>query len=296
MTLEKREGAPANGEEAPFESALAITWRSIRARKTAMAGLGICSLLVLFALFADFLAPYSYEASVGGSLEGPSWKFLLGTDPLGRDELSRIVYGTRVALFVGLGSIVLAIIVGIPLGACSGYYGGWFDMIVMRLMDLLLAFPTFLLAIVVMMILGPSTANVVVALAIVRIPIFARLVRGSVLSVKEMEFVVGARAISASDARLLFRHVLPNCLAPLIVTATLSIAFAILVEASLSFLGLGTQPPTPSWGFDLKQNLISLEERPFLVVAPGIAIMFTVLGFNLFGDGLRDALDPRMRT
>ncbi|MDP7167919.1 MAG: ABC transporter permease, partial [Nitrospinota bacterium] len=151
----------------------------------------------------------------------------------------------------------------------------------------------FLLAILIMVILGPSTANVVVALAFVRIPIFARVVRGSVLAVKEKEYVEGARAVSSPDFHILFRHILPNCMAPIIVTASLSIAFAILVEASLSFLGLGTQPPVPSWGFDLKQNLISLEDTASIVVAPGLAIMFTVLGFNLLGDGLRDALDPR---
>ncbi len=280
-------------EDQDFEGMAAIIWRKLRRNKSAMAGLTIIALLLFLAVFADWIAPFSYEIPAGEGLQTPSWRHPFGTDGIGRDVLSRVIHGTRVALFIGLGSIVLAITVGIPLGTCAGYYGGWFDMTVMRLMDLFLAFPIFLLAILIMVILGPSTANVVVALAVVRIPIFARVVRGSVLAVKEKEYVEGAKAVSSSDFHILFRHILPNCMAPIIVTASLSIAFAILVEASLSFLGLGTQPPTPSWGFDLKQNLISLEDTASIVVAPGLAIMFTVLGFNLFGDGLRDALDPR---
>ncbi len=287
---------PQTGEDIDHESMLSMLWRSLRRSKTAVAGLVIVITLVLVALTADIIAPNSFEEPAGPGLMPPSLKFPFGTDPLGRDIFSRVIYGTRVTLFVGLGSIVLAVLLGIPLGVCAGYYGSWFDLVTMRFMDLILAFPTFLLAIVIMVILGPSTANVVLALAIVRIPIFSRVVRGSVLAVKEHEFVEGARSISASDFRLLFLHILPNCLAPLIVSATISIAFAILLEANLSFLGLGSQPPTPSWGFDLKQNLTSLAVRPFNVVAPGLAIMVTVLGFNLFGDGLRDALDPKTRS
>ncbi len=280
-------------EDQEFEGMSAILWRKMRRNKSAMAGLMIIALLLFLAVFADWIAPFSYENPAGEGLQTPSWRHPFGTDGIGRDMFSRVIHGTRVALFIGLGSIVLAITVGIPLGVCAGYYGGWFDMTVMRLMDLFLAFPIFLLAILIMVILGPSTANVVAALAFVRIPIFARVVRGSVLAVKEKEYVEGARAVSSPDFHILFRHILPNCMAPIIVTASLSIAFAILVEASLSFLGLGTQPPVPSWGFDLKQNLISLEDTASIVVAPGLAIMFTVLGFNLLGDGLRDALDPR---
>ena len=272
-----------------------VSWWGQGYSKSAMAGLAIVLALFLCAIFADWIAPYSYETPVGNSLEPPSWKFPLGTDPIGRDVFSRVIYGTRIALFVGLGSVVLALIVGIPIGVCGAYYGGWFDMIMMRFMDIILAFPVFLLAILVMAILGPSTSNVLIALAVVRVPIFARVVRGTVLSVKEMDYIQAAKSVSVKDGRLLFRHVLPNCMGPIIVLATISIAFAILVEASLSFLGVGTQPPTPSWGFDLKQNLISLEENASIVIAPGIAIMLTVLGFNLFGDGLRDALDPKMR-
>ena len=290
-----RAATPAD-EEMPFETMLAMIWRNLCRSKTAVFGFIIVTAIVFVALTADIIAPYSYENPAGGSLLPPSLKFPFGTDPLGRDILTRVIYGTRVALYVGLGSITLAVLLGIPLGVCSGYYGGWVDLVVMRVMDLILAFPIFLLAIVIMIILGPSTANVVLALAIVRIPIFARVIRGSVLTVKELDFVSGARSVSATDLRLLFLHILPNCLAPIIVTATVSTAFAILVEANLSFLGLGTQPPTPSWGFDLKQNMTSLSERPFIVIAPGLAIMFTVLGFNLFGDGLRDALDPRTRS
>ncbi len=204
--------------DAHNEGMSGILWRKMRRNKSAMAGLIIIAILLTSAIFAEWIAPYSYETSAGEGLQSPSWKHFFGTDAIGRDMFSRVIYGTRVALFIGLGSIVLAITVGIPLGVCAGYYGGMFDMAVMRLMDLLLAFPIFLLAILIMVILGPSTANVVVALAFVRIPIFARVVRGSVLAVKELDYVEGARSISVPDTRLLFRHILPNCLAPIIVT------------------------------------------------------------------------------
>jgi peptide/nickel transport system permease protein len=192
-------------------------------------------------------------------------------------------------------SLVLAIFVGIPLGTVAGFYGGVLDNCIMRVMDIMLAFPIFLLAIVIMVMLEPSVINVVIALGIVRIPIYARIVRGSVLAVKAMPYVEAAHALAVRDPRLLWRHILPNCMAPLIVTSTLSIGTSIIVEASLSFLGLGTQPPTPSWGWDLKANLMLLELNPWITLFPGLAIFLTVLAFNLFGDGLRDVLDPRLK-
>jgi peptide/nickel transport system permease protein len=267
-------------------------WRSVTAR----AGLGIVVLLLLIAVFADVLAPYSPTQTTSSSLATPSWSHLLGTDLLGRDVLSRVIYGSRVSVYVGVLSTVLGTLLGMPFGAVAGFYGGRLDNLIMRLMDVLLAFPIFLLAIVIMVILAPSTMNVVLALAIVRIPILARIVRASVLSVKENEYIEAAKALAVPTVRVLGRHVLPNCLAPIIVTSTLNIGTAIIIEASLSFLGLGTQPPTPTWGWDLKQNLTLIEINPWITIFPGLAILVTVLAFNLLGDGLRDALDPRLKA
>jgi peptide/nickel transport system permease protein len=272
-----------------------MAWRQLWRKHTALVGLGIVLLLVLTALLADVLAPYDPTATGGIPMSEPTWHNPLGTDMLGRDMLSRVIHGSRVAIYVGVLSLVLPICLGIPLGIVSGFYGGALDNLIMRLMDIMLAFPIFLLAIVVMVILEPSTTNVVIALGIVRIPIYARIVRGSVLSVKALTYIEAAKALAVRDLRLLWRHILPNCMAPIIVTSTLSVGTSIIAEASLSFLGLGTQPPTPSWGWDLKAGLMILEINPWICLFPGIAIFFTVLAFNLFGDGLRDALDPRLK-
>jgi len=214
--------------------------------------------------------------------------------------LSRIVHGTRISLVVGVSSVLLALFLGVPLGLIAGYHGGRADTLIMRTMDLILAFPIYLLAIILMIIFTPTagligTIKVTGAIAIVRIPIYARLVRGSVLSIKEKEYIEACRAVGVRDWAILLRHILPNCLAPIIVTTTLGIATSIIVEATLSFLGLGTQPPTPSWGWDLKANVSFIQAQPWLSLFPGLAIFVTVLGFNLFGDGLRDALDPRLK-
>lgn len=274
-----------------------MTLRQLIRKRTALFGLVLIIVLVLTALLADVLAPHDpIETYVEYTMAPPSSQFLLGTDMLGRDVLSRVIHGSRVSLYVGVLSLVLAIFVGIPLGVVSGFYGGRIDNIIMRVMDIILAFPIFLLAIVIMVILEPSVLNVVIALGIVRIPIYARLVRGSVLAIKELQYVEAAHALAVRDVRLLFRHILPNCMAPIIVTSTLSVGTSIIVEASLSFLGLGTQPPTPSWGWDLKANLLLVELNPWITLFPGVAIFFTVLAFNLFGDGLRDVLDPRLKT
>ncbi len=283
-------------EEAMARSMWRITLRRMKRSKTAMVGLTIVALLLVVALLADVLAPYSPTETTPASISPPTWKNLMGTDLLGRDVLSRVLHGSRVSVYVGVGSILLAIFVGIPLGTVAGFYGGHTDQVIMRFMDIILAFPIFLLAIVIMVILEPNTTNVVLALAIVRIPILARLVRGSVLSVKETEYIEAVKALSLSQVRVLGRHVLPNCMAPIIVLSTLNIGNAIIIEASLSFLGLGTQPPTPTWGWDLKQNLTLIELNPWITIFPGLAILVTVLAFNLLGDGLRDALDPRLKT
>jgi peptide/nickel transport system permease protein len=290
---------PATRERA--ESPLIQGVRRFRRSTTALVGLAIVGSLVLVALFADVLAPGSPIASdQAHTFERPSWDSPLGTDQLGRDMLSRVIHGSRISLAVGVSSVLLALFVGVPLGMIAGYYGGRVDTLVMRAMDLVLAFPIYLLAIILMVIFTPTagligTMKVTGAIAIVRIPIYARLVRGSVLSIKEKEYIEACRAVGVRDPWILFRHVLPNCLAPIIVTTTLGIATSIIVEATLSFLGLGTQPPTPSWGWDLKANISFIQANPWLSLFPGLAIFVTVLGFNLFGDGLRDALDPRLK-
>ena len=214
--------------------------------------------------------------------------------------LSRVIHGSRISLAVGVSSVLFALFLGVPLGMLAGYTGGWVDTLVMRVMDLILAFPIYLLAIILMVIFTPTagligTMKVTGAIAIVRIPIYARLVRGSVLSIKEKEYVEACRALGVRAPSIIFRHILPNCLAPIIVTTTLGIATSIIVEATLSFLGLGTQPPTPSWGWDLKANISFIQANAWLSLFPGLAIFVTVLGFNLFGDGIRDALDPRLK-
>jgi peptide/nickel transport system permease protein len=291
--------APARAERT--ESPLAEAIRRLRKSTTAVVGAAIVLALVLVALFADVLAPRSpIESDQIATFARPSLDHPLGTDQLGRDMLSRVIHGARISLAVGVSSVVLALLLGVPLGLIAGYYGGRVDSVVMRLMDLVLAFPIYLLAIILMIMFTPTagligTIKVVGAIAIVRIPIYARLVRGSVLSIKEKEYIEACRALGVRDPAIVLLHVLPNCLAPIIVTTTLGIATSIIVEATLSFLGLGTQPPTPSWGWDLKANVAFIQANPWLSLFPGLAICVTVLGFNLFGDGLRDALDPRLK-
>jgi peptide/nickel transport system permease protein len=288
-------------EAVPSESPFMQGVRRLRKSVTALVGLAIVVVLLVVAIFADVLAPHNPIANdQTATFQRPSWDHPLGTDQLGRDMLSRIIHGTRISLLVGVSSVLLALFVGVPSGLIAGYYGGRIDRGIMRAMDLILAFPIYLLAIILMVIFTPTagligTMKVTGAIAIVRIPIYARLVRGSVLSIKEKEYVEACRALGVRDPMILFRHVLPNCLAPIIVTTTLGIATSIIVEATLSFLGLGTQPPTPSWGWDLKANVAFIQANAWLSLFPGLAIFVTVLGFNLFGDGLRDALDPRLK-
>jgi peptide/nickel transport system permease protein len=283
--------------ESPFAQGV----RRLRRSVTALVGVAIVAVLLVVAIFADALAPQSPTTNnQAKTFAPPSWDYPLGTDQLGRDMLSRIIHGTRISLIVGVSSVLLALFIGVPFGMIAGFYGGRVDSVVMRAMDLILAFPIYLLAIILMVIFTPTAGLVGVikvtgAIAIVRIPIYARLVRGSVLSIKEKEYVEACRALGVRDPWILFRHVLPNCLAPIIVTTTLGIATSIIVEATLSFLGLGTQPPTPSWGWDLKANVAFIQANSWLSLFPGLAIFVTVLGFNLFGDGLRDALDPRLK-
>lgn len=293
--------APPAAKPFRSEGMWAITSRRLRKSNTAVFGLVVVVFLVLVAAFADVLAPYSpTDTNPDVTFASPSSAHWLGTDQLGRDMLSRIIHGSRVSLTIGLSSVVLAIFVGVPLGVIAGFYGGKFDTLIMRAMDVILSFPVILLAIIIMVMFTPTDGfwgivKVTGAVAIVRVPIYARLVRGSVLSIKEKEYIEACRALGQRDPLVLIRHILPNCLAPIIVAGTLSVATAIIVEASLSFLGVGVQPPTPSWGWDLKANVPWIQESPWLALCPGFAIFITVLSFNLFGDGMRDALDPRLK-
>jgi peptide/nickel transport system permease protein len=275
-------------------------WRDAGRRlvrdRAALAGLSVIAILVVVAIIAPTMTPYPpNDQSFRIKLEAPGTDHLLGTDEFGRDVFSRILIGTRVALFVGIVPVVIAVIIGVSLGLVAGYFGGGIDQVLMRVIDVLLAFPWLLLAIGIMAILGPGIQNVVIAVAIVYIPAFARIVRGSVLSIKEKEYVEAARAMGQPTIRILVRHVLANAWAPIIVLSTLSIGQAIIYAAGLSFIGLGTQPPNADWGVMLTSGREYLRDAPWLGFFPGVAILITVLAFNLFGDGLRDALDPRLR-
>jgi peptide/nickel transport system permease protein len=259
-------------------------------------GLLLTILLVAAALAAPLLAPHDpNEQDTSRRLEGPAPGHPLGLDDLGRDVLSRVIYGARVSLRVGFSVVILASLIGVTLGAISGYFGGAVDVAVMRLCDILLAFPGILLAIALVAVLGPSLNNVVLALATIGWVGYARLVRGQVLKVREMEYVTAAKALGARSWRVIVRHVLPNVINPVIVMATLGLAGAILAEAALSFLGLGVQPPTPSWGAMLTSGRRYLGLANHLAIYPGIAIMLAVMGLNFLGDGLIDALDPKYR-
>jgi ABC-type dipeptide/oligopeptide/nickel transport system permease subunit len=282
----------------PFLDQLSQLWRN----KTAVAGMLLVSLFFITAIFAPLLSPHDpNETALYDQLKPPLWhengatKNILGTDDLGRDLLSRLIFGARVSLVVSLFSVGLAFSFGTFLGALAGYYKGKLDSIIMRIMDIILAFPYLLLAIVVVAYLGPSLQNAMMAIGITYVPRFARIVRGSVLEECGKDYVTAARAIGARDLRIIFLTILPNCLGPLIVLTTLSFASAILDAAALSFLGLGAQPPTPEWGAMIARSRSLILRASWVMTFPGIAILLAVLGFNLFGDGLRDALDPRLR-
>jgi peptide/nickel transport system permease protein len=277
-----------------------LVLRRLFRNKLAIAGIAIIGMVVLTAIFAPVLAKqtpdkngifktYLRETKIPPSLEHP-----MGTDDLGRDMLSLIIYGSRISIRIGFFSVGLAIIIGVILGALSGYFGGAVDNIIMRLMDIMLAFPSILLALVIVAVIGPGLLNAMIAVGIVSIPTYARITRASVISERTREYVQASRALGANSFRILAQHILPNALSPIIVAGSLGIATAILDAAGLGFLGLGAQPPTPEWGLLLSRNKSHIFTSPWMVVFPGISIMFLVLGFNLIGDGLRDALDPRL--
>jgi peptide/nickel transport system permease protein len=275
---------------------LAATWLRLRRSKLVVASGCFLALMVLVAVAAPLVAPYdpiAMEPPV--RFQGPSLAHLFGTDEYGRDVLSRLIYGARISLEVGVISVGISLIVGAALGAIAGYYGRAIDMLISRVMDVLFAFPAILLAIALMAMLGSDIRNVMLAIGIVNVPIFMRVARASTLTVRTTQYVEAARASGARDVRLLVQHVLPNIAAPLIVQATLAFAWAIIAEAALSFLGLGTQPPTPSWGIMLSTGRTFMQQNPSDVIFSGAAISLAVLSLNILGDGLRDALDPRMK-
>jgi dipeptide transport system permease protein len=277
-------------------------WLSVSRSRGAMIGLGIVAALLLLALFAEVVAPHPPNEQYRESfLTPPAWtdggsmRFILGTDPVGRDILSRIIYGTRLSLLIGLISVVISLSLGVVLGLVAGYFRGVTETVIMRMMDVMLALPSLLLAIAVVAILGPGLANAMYAIAIVLLPHYVRLARAAVIGEAGKEYVASSRIAGAGTLRIMFSTILPNCTAPLIVQATLGFSTAILDAAALGFLGLGAQPPTPEWGSMLASALEFIQRAPWVVTFPGLAILITVLAFNLMGDGLRDALDPKLK-
>ena len=259
-------------------------------------GLIIIILTVLSALLAPIIAPLEPEAmDFDYLLSGLSSEHLLGTDQLGRDTLSRLIYGARIALLVSVGSIGLGVLIGVPLGLIAVYFGGWTDDIIMRLMDSLVVFPSLLIAVALAAALGGSVTTIIIAIGVANVPWMARVIRSQGLSIREMDFVAAAEAGGMSPARIIFRHILPNSLAPVIVQSTLSMGYAVLVEATLGFIGVGVRPPTPTWGNMLYDAFPMLEQQPMLSIFPGLAIFLLVLSFNFVGDALRDVLDPRLK-
>jgi peptide/nickel transport system permease protein len=278
-------------------SRLRTTVETVMRNRLAVTGLVILIGLVLVALLGPLIAPYEInEIDVTNRLSPPSGEHWFGTDELGRDVFTRVVIAARVSLQVGFISVGIALSLGVPIGLLAGYYGGWVDSILMRIMDILFSIPAIVLAIAILAALGPDLVNAMIAIGIVYTPIFARITRGSVLSLRDAVFVRAARSVGATDLRILATHILPNVIAPVIVQTSLSLAFAILAEAALSFLGLGVQPPNPAWGRMLSEGRGFFQQAPWMAIFPGLAIFVTVFAFNAFGDGLRDALDPQQRS
>ena len=272
------------------------TWHRLCKNKLAMLGLAILVLLVLCAVFADLIAPYDYaKQDLMIARQGPGAEHLFGTDEYGRDIFSRVIYGSRISLTVGFIAVGISLVVGGLLGAIAGYYGGRTDNGIMRLMDVIMSIPSILLAISIVAALGPGLINLMIATGISYVPSYARIVRASILSIKDQEFVEAARAVGTNDFKIIVRHILPNCMAPIIVQATVGVALAILTAAGLSFIGLGLEPPTPEWGAMLSSGRDFIRDDPHMTMFPGIAIAVTIFALNVLGDGLRDALDPKLR-
>lgn len=288
------------GVPVSIENTKSVRWKTfykkLAKNKAAMAGAFIIIFVILMGIFAPLLATHDPDTTnVMNKLQGPSAENYLGTDDVGRDIFSRLLYGARVSLGIGFVSTILGAIVGVSLGIVSGYYGRWIDSLIMRICDVLLAFPGILLALAIVSVLGASTQNVIIAVAFYAVPSFARIVRGSTLSVRKLEYIDAIKAMGAKDFRIIFKHILPNIMSPIIVQATLYIASAIITASALSFLGMGTRPPTAEWGAMLSQGRSYIAQAPHITLFPGLVILLVVIGFNLMGDGLRDALDPKAK-
>jgi len=282
-------------EQQEILSPFKLGWRSFKRDKIGMVGAVMVFMLLGIAFFGNYFSPYDPLAMLDKqSFQYPSSKHLMGTDRLGRDLFSRLIAGSRTSMLVSFGAVAIATILGVMIGLISGYFGGWIDSVTMRLLDILFAFPSLLLALAAVAVFGPNLVNLFLIIGVVYSARFARIVRGSVLSVKEKDFIEGVRSVGARDKTIISKFILPNVLSPIIVQATYNLSTAIMIEAALSFLGLGTQPPTPSWGHMLNESRAVMEEAPWLAVFPGLAIIFAVLAFNFLGDALRDALDPRL--
>lgn len=299
MRLEAKTESPVvitQSMNQPKESKLKDFIAILTMNKAAMVGAIIIVFYVFIALFAPLLAPYDpYEINLENKLIPPSADHWMGTDDKGRDILSRLLYGSRLSMGIGITAVIFGAFFGIILGLIAGYYGKWIDSTIMRIMDILLAFPGILLALAIISALGPGLINVTIAVGAYSIPLFARIVRGSTLEVKRLEYIDAIRSLGANDLTIIFKHILPNILSPIIVQGTLRLATVILSAAGLSFLGLGAQPPSPEWGTMLSSGRDFLFSAPYIAIFPGLAISILVLGFNIFGDGLRDAFDPRMK-
>ncbi|SKA87144.1 dipeptide transport system permease protein [Thiothrix eikelboomii] len=284
------------------DEAWRTTWLYFKESKGGLWGLSFLGIVLFCVVFADLIAPFDPSLQNRSALllppiwtEAGHWPYILGTDAVGRDLLSRLIYGARYSMFIGFVVVSLAVIIGTLLGLLAGYYSGWLDTLIMRLMDVILAFPSLLLALGLVAVLGPGLLNAMYAIALVMLPHFVRLTRANVLSEKNRDYVIASRIVGASNRRLMFNTILPNCMAPLIVQATLSFSNAILDAAALGFLGMGAQPPLPEWGAMLAEAREFISRAWWVVTFPGLAILLTVLSINLVGDALRDALDPRMR-
>jgi peptide/nickel transport system permease protein len=281
---------------APKQNEWKRFWRVFISRKLVIIGMVILFIFLVLAIFAPWLSPYPPSVPVlADALQNPNSHHWLGTDALGRDLLSRIIWGSRTSLEIGLLVVALASAVGIILGLLAGFYGGWVNAVIMRLIDALMAFPMIILALVIAALLGNGMKNVIIALSVAMMPSYARVMCGQVLSIKENDYIAASRSIGASNSRIMFSHVFHNCLPPLIVMITMMLGSVILAEAGLSFLGIGISPPTPSWGSMISDGQEYLLDLPIISFAPGVALMFTIFAFNMVGDGLRDALDPSLR-
>lgn len=280
-------------------SQIKAIWFRYRKNKLALFGLALLTFMVLVAIFANVIVDYEKQVitqNVQQRLQAPNRNHIFGTDHVGRDVFARIVYGSRISIFLGLLTISISLTLGSIIGATAGYYGGRIDNFLMRIMDVFLAIPSILLAISIVAALGPGLVNILIAMSVSQIPRFARIVRSSIMSIMGLEFIEAAKACGTKDRRIIFKHIIPNAIGPIIVQATLSMATTILTISSLSFVGLGIEPPTPEWGAMLSDGRVQMRNYPHVVIIPGLAIIMAVLALNLIGDGLRDALDPKLKN